>query len=237
MPALKKAGQPSSNYKIAPPFSKWRQNLDRNLFCYRIPAPNHVSNPAQRSLKSHFHFQATVAALRQLEVLRLNFCPRVSDKGIGHVTGLPRLVRLELGSCPKITDAGLQHMSTLYAAYYPISSPLPAWLFYEPIVPPPPAVADGEKSLTSLRSVQLVQLSSFQPTIVSGSVYVFRFAISVIAKYDARVYLVWSLLGILPSFVDHYIQSSFQFPGVPCSSMHFEYNEHAVKNCCCCGSC
>ena len=32
---------------------------------------------------------------------------------------------------------------------------------------------------------------------LSGSIYVFRFSISVIAKFYARVYLVWTLLGII----------------------------------------
>ena len=41
------------------------------------------------------------------------------------------------------------------------------------------------------------------------TIYAFRFAFSVIATYDPRVYLVWSLLGII-FFLQSYIQSSVQ---------------------------
>ena len=70
-------------------------------------------------------------------------------------------------------------------------------------------LAEGQPSLASPTTFNSVQCGSVQFSSVQFGSVAFRFDISVIAKFDARVYLVRTLLGVI-FFLHHFIQSAFK---------------------------
>ena len=53
-----------------------------------------------------------ISRLKHITYLDLSNCPEITDKGLRHLAGLPRLERLDL-SCPQVTDRGLEVLRCL----------------------------------------------------------------------------------------------------------------------------